>query len=180
MIYFWSDTHFNHEGIIGLCKRPDETFEDMNERLIGRWNMMVGHTDTIYFLGDFGFRRATGEPLAEIFARLAGHKHLVKGNHDEQNKEVLKLPWESISDIATVRYHGAKAIACHYPMESWKGMAKGYFHVHGHSHGNMRRMNRRFDVGVDVMLSPVSFDHLSMVASLQPFEASDHHGGIDL
>lgn len=180
MIYFWSDTHFNHEGIIGLCKRPDETFEDMNERLIGRWNMMVGHTDTIYFLGDFGFRRATATPLADIFARLRGHKHLVKGNHDEQNKEVLKLPWESVSDLVTVRYKGSKAIACHYPLESWKGMAKGYFHVHGHSHGNMRSMNRRFDVGADAIGAPVPFEHLASIASLQAFEASDHHGGIDL
>lgn len=180
MIFFWSDTHFNHEGIIGLCKRPDRGWQDMNERLVERWNDTVGHTDTIYFLGDFGFRRATGDPLDSIFARLRGHKHLVKGNHDEQNKEVLKLPWESVSDLATIRYKGGKAIACHYPLESWKGMAKGYFHVHGHSHGNMREMNRRFDVGVDSHPLPVTFEQLAWVASGQQLQTSDHHGGIDL
>lgn len=176
MIFFIADTHFNHRGIIGLCKRPYASVEDMNEGMIDRWNFAVGHTDTIYFIGDFGFRGATFTPLPEIFARLSGHKHLVKGNHDEQNKEVLKLPWESVHDIATVRYKGSKAIACHYPMESWKGMAKGYFHVHGHSHGNMRQMSRRFDVGIDVIGCPVSFDQLAFVAASQKFEASDHHG----
>ena len=33
-IFFTSDTHFNHEKIIGLCKRPFKDAEEMNEYLI--------------------------------------------------------------------------------------------------------------------------------------------------
>lgn len=182
MIFFWSDPHFNHEGIISLCNRPYACVEEMNHALEKLWNDTVGPKDTIYLLGDFGFSHSKREPLKDIFARLAGYKHLVVGNHDRKNKEVLKLGWESVNDLLTIKHEGARAEACHYPLQSWNAMGRGAFHVHGHSHGGMVRMNRRFDVGVDVFTTgPVSFGVLAALSALSvPMETFDHHGGMDL
>jgi calcineurin-like phosphoesterase family protein len=118
------------------------------------------------------------DPL-DIFKQLKGHKHLVVGNHDEQNKAVLKLPWESISWYKKIKENGMKAIASHYPFETWSGVLRGYFHVHGHSHGTLRRkLPRRFDVGADVEYTPVLMEKLHNVAAAAPFLPTDHHGDI--
>jgi calcineurin-like phosphoesterase family protein len=177
MIFLWADTHFNHEGIIRLANRPYGSVEEMNRDLIRRWNLAVGPRDTVYLLGDFGFNRRGSEPLSTIFAALNGHKHLVVGNHDEKNPRVLQLPWESTSDLVTLREEGVRAVACHYPLETWKSGEKGYLMVHGHSHGTLARvLPRRFDVGVEVEPFPVALSALAARAVNERFEATDHHG----
>lgn len=173
MIYFWSDTHFGHANVIKFCRRPYADVDSMNEGLIQRWNHKVRPSDTIYVVGDFAFNKTA----SRVFDRLNGHKHLVKGNHDEHNPDVTKQPWESISDILTVRDNGRKIIACHYPMETWKNAGKGYMHVHGHSHGSLKRtIPHRLDVGCDVWQYPLSFDFLWDLFSKQDFRPQDHHG----
>jgi calcineurin-like phosphoesterase family protein len=175
MIWVWSDTHFNHAGIIRYCSRGDDSVEAMNERLIERWNAAVRPQDEIYLLGDFGF----GKDLSGIFDRLRGQKHLVIGNHDEKNPAVLKLPWKTMRDIVTLREQGVRAVACHYPLETWKSADRGYLMLHGHSHGTLKRKAaHRFDVGADVRPAPVTLQQLAEEASRETFEAADHHGDL--
>lgn len=173
MIWFWSDTHFGHAGIIKHCNRPYQDVEHMNDSLVTAWNYRVRPNDTIYLLGDFAF----GRGVREIFDRLYGRKHLVIGNHDERNPEVGRCPWESQSDLLTIRDNGRRIIACHYPLETWKGAQKGYLHIHGHSHGSLKRkIAHRFDVGVEVFRGPVSFDEIWQMGEMETFKAQDHHG----
>jgi calcineurin-like phosphoesterase family protein len=175
-VMLWADTHFNHRGILRYCAptRPYASVEEMNESMIAKWNTSVRPQDTIYLLGDFGFE--TG--LDAIFKRLHGKKHLVIGNHDEKNTLVLKLPWESQRDIVTLRENGVRAVACHYPMETWKSAQKGYLMLHGHSHGNLRRqVPHRFDVGADVFTDgPVSLQEIAAMAAAQNFTIDEHVG----
>lgn len=178
-IYFWSDTHFNHGGIIRYCSRPYADVREMNAALIERWNSSVKLTDTIYLLGDFAFSAKDGEDIEGIFGRLHGHKHLVTGNHDERNPKVLRLPWESVSMLKTVKDHGMRAEVCHYPLETWKQAHHGALMLHGHSHGTLKNViPHRFDVGVDVRERPMSFEQFHEIAAGQTFEAVDHHGDL--
>ena len=54
-LFFTSDTHFFHEGIIKFCNRPFATVEEMNETLIRNWNETVPENGTVFHLGDFAF-----------------------------------------------------------------------------------------------------------------------------
>lgn len=152
----------------------------MNDDMIARWNQAVGPTDTVYHLGDFGFKhRSGGRPLADIFSALRGRKHLIIGNHDEENKDVLKLPWESMSKLITLKDNGVRAELCHYPIESWKKAHKDALMLHGHCHGELKRLTaHRFDVGVDVWRRPMMLEEFAGIASKQTFEPSDHHGDL--
>ena len=178
-IFFWSDTHFNHVGIIKFCARPYNDVAQMNLSLIDRWNASITSKDTIWFVGDFGFsaKYEGTTPLNEIFAQLQGHKNLVIGNHDERNPKVLDLPWEKQVDLATIRDTDMRAVACHYPMTTWKNSHHGYIMVHGHSHGTLKQqMPHRFDVGADVEMFPVAFKTLWERATVQKYEPADYHG----
>lgn len=179
-LYFWSDVHFNHVGILRHCSatRPYSTVTEMNEGIIARWNAVVKPEDTIHFLGDFGFKsRAGNQSLEEIFARLNGHKHLTVGNHDEENVAVKRLPWESIEKLRTIKSNGMRAEVCHYPLESWKKAHHGAIMLHGHCHGTLsHKMNRRFDVGADVEQNPRTLESFWAEAQATPFIPNDHHG----
>lgn len=151
---------------------------EMNEALVDRWNETVRPSDTIWLLGDFAFS-AKDADLPALFARLHGHKCLVVGNHDDRNPKVLKLGWERVERLLAVKALGMRAVACHFPLETWEGAARGYIHVHGHSHGTLKRkLPRRWDVGVDVQPRPVSLDALWEMGQAQEFIAADHYGDL--
>ena len=184
MIYFWSDPHFNHRKILDFCPARREwadSAEGMNEVLIANWNAAVRPQDTVWLLGDFGFTyqevQESEYSLPKIFARLQGHKMLVAGNHDEKNPKVMKLPWERVEKLWTLRDGpGRRAELCHYPLETWKGAHHGALMLHGHSHGSLRRkLPHRYDVGVDVEPFPISLDALFLRAQAEKFEITDHH-----
>jgi calcineurin-like phosphoesterase family protein len=176
LTFFWSDTHFNHAGIITYCARPYQTTEEMDDDLVSRWNSVVGRKDTIYHLGDFAYSKGDHN-LTRLFSRLNGHKHLIVGNHDEKNPKVLKLDWTSVSLLGMVKESGMRAVVCHYPLESWRGSWRGALMLHGHCHGTLKRViPHRFDVGVEVRPYPVAFEVLWAEAVAQTFVPSDHHG----
>lgn len=91
MIYLLSDTHFYHQSIIPYCERPFLSVDDMNEKLIYNWNKVVSDTDTVFFLGDFGF--ASTPKLKDIVSKLNGYKIIIKGNHDRDRGEIS---WKNI------------------------------------------------------------------------------------
>ncbi len=94
-IFFTSDHHFGHKGIIKNAKRPFRSVEEMNETMILRWNEKVKKNDIVYHLGDIGLM-ASRKPI-EILERLNGKIHLIKGNHDDLNRN-CKDRFEWIKD----------------------------------------------------------------------------------
>lgn len=180
MTYFWSDTHFNHAGIIRYCTRPYASVQQMNGALIERWNYAVQKdSDTVWLLGDFAFTHPSGMDIAEIFSRLRGRKCLLVGNHDERNPAVMKLPWERVERLFTFKEAGGRAELCHYPLETWKAAHHGALMLHGHSHGTLKRqIPHRFDMGADVRMAPVSWERIMAEAATQTFEPADHHGDL--
>ena len=160
-IFFTSDHHFGHRGIISICGRPFADVAEMDETMIARWNERVRKGDTVYHLGDFTMS-ATAERGHKIFDRLRGRKHLIIGNHDRE--KVRTLPWASPPRDRLLFRHPAEkmpVVLDHYAMRTWPGLHYGAIHLYGHSHGSLPGVGRSIDVGVDVWdFSPVTLDEL--------------------
>ena len=84
MIYYISDTHFYHENIIKICKRPYSTINEMNEDIVKKWNKKVKKGDSVFFLGDFS-HKCLDEDAIKIVKELNGKKFFIKGNHDKSS-----------------------------------------------------------------------------------------------
>lgn len=160
--FFTADTHFGHAGL--LRSRPFGTIAEHDEALVARWNARVDRDDEVWHLGDFtcGLGR---EQCAALFARLAGTKRLVSGNHD--SNRVLGLPWvEPPMDharIVVTKASGAteRLYLSHYPMRSWPGLFRGVRHLFGHTHAALAGTSLSCDVGVDAWdFTPVSIDEV--------------------
>jgi calcineurin-like phosphoesterase family protein len=169
VIWFTSDTHFNHHAMVG--RRGFSSVEEMNEALIAKWNARVKGKDTAYVLGDFAFSKAP----ELYFDRLAGWKHLVAGNHDD--KRTLRLPWASVQSYLEVKDNHELFVLSHYAFAVWNKSHYGSLHLHGHSHGSLPDNGlRRLDVGVDPNdLAPVSLDAVRAVLRARPVRAVDYH-----
>ena len=146
-VFFTSDTHFGHAGARGRFRRPFESTAAMDEAMIAAWNETVGPGDEIWHLGDFAVRRPA-EEMQRVLDRLAGRKHLLLGNNDDDRTASL-AGWASVGHYAEIEADGAVLVLCHYPFRTWNGMYKGTLNLHGHSHGALKPLPRQFDVGVD-------------------------------
>jgi calcineurin-like phosphoesterase family protein len=169
MIYFISDTHFNHKGSLlwnnGSVRPQFASVDEMNELMMTNWNNTVKDNDIVYFLGDFAYKCSV-RSAEDIFRSLNGAKHLVKGNHDYKIATKFK-DWASVSDIKQIEYveptkGKIEIICCHYPMLSWRHKEQGSIHLHGHVHGGIQELNkgtRRMDVSVECIdYKPISID----------------------
>jgi calcineurin-like phosphoesterase family protein len=161
-IWFTSDTHFNHAGIIEYCKRPFRfcDVEIMNEVLIKNWNEIVRHNDTVYHLGDFGFGKL--DDIKKIRYRLNGKIHLILGNHNYKNKiKRLSDCFSSISDLKTININKQKIVLCHYSMNVWDSSHCSSWHLYGHNHGTYQNHGKSFDVGVDCHnYKPINYEQV--------------------
>ena len=175
-IFFTSDTHFGHQNIIEYSKRPFTHVDQMDEALINRWNEVVDDKSTVYHLGDFSFHKPSY--TAGILGRLKGNIHLVKGNHDAAFYRRKEFAWRfsSIQDYLEITVEHQRIVMCHFPFESWNIMHYGSWHLHGHSHGSLKRWGRRVDVGVDCTnFTPLRFDHLKAEMEQYKIEVRDYH-----
>jgi len=144
-VWFTADTHFGHANIIKYCSRPWPQISAHDEALIARWNETVGEGDTVYVIGDFAYRSARS--VAGTFHRLNGTKHLIWGNHDR--KDVITLPWASMSERLILTIDGVDLVLDHYPGRSWYGQSHGRVQLFGHTHGAVDDLWNACDVGVD-------------------------------
>ncbi len=178
-VWFTSDLHIDHKNILEYSKRPFKNVDEMNEALVKNWNDRVQPGDRVYCLGDFCLGQ---ENRAVMFAkRLNGQKYLIYGNHDKRlrkNKE-FNAQWIWQKDLDTIEVGSQKIVICHFPMLVWNGSHRGYYSLHGHSHGSLPEDPHalRTDVGVDVWnYYPVSFEEIQAHMAKKDYQPIDHHG----
>jgi len=173
MIYFTSDSHFDHANIIKLSNRPFVDINDMHSALIDNWNSTVKKNDIIYHLGDFSLNKKTHQ---KILTSLNGRKILIKGNHDK--KPTLDDGWNEIYDILEIKFKEQLIILCHFPLLVWNKSHYKSWHLHGHCHGSLPddSYSLRIDVGVDCHdYFPISFDRVEELMKNKSFIPKDHH-----
>lgn len=164
MVYFTSDIHFGHKGIITMQNRPFESVEEMNRTLLLNFNAVVKKNDTVYILGDI-CHHMTMEQANQLIKKMNGKKYLIKGNHDKNYDTSL---FEDIQDFMTISINGHYYALMHYPMLSWPKKNSGSIQLHGHIHSRMEYNEEnlieginRYDVGVDANnFFPVSVNRI--------------------
>jgi len=177
-IWFTSDLHLGHEKIIEYAKRPFANVQEMDEKLIRKWNALVGDRDTVYHLGDFCF----GNPDPYL-NRLKGKKMMIMGDHDRQLMEApYYIQYRSdvtiIAPIYTITTpyeeygHRVKLTLAHYSMRSWPLSHYGSWHLFGHHHGSLEIYGKSFDIGVDAWsYEPIPLERVKVIMdSLIPIE----------
>lgn len=174
--YFTSDTHFDHESIIRLSKRPFSSVSEMNEALISNWNEIVRPQDTVWHLGDFSMGSAN--PASVFTDQLNGTIHLVAGNHDEKTVKESASGFVSIDLIKTITVDGQRIVLCHYPMREWDRAWRGSWHLFGHVHSRLddKPFSKSMDVGVDSNnYRPLAFEEIR--TKMQNLEDFPHFAG---
>lgn len=152
LIYFTSDLHLGHSGIISMQNRPFSTVEEMNRVIITNFNSVVRKNDTVYILGDICHNMKI-EDANELINKMNGKKILLLGNHDKKYDESL---FNEICDFKTASLNGIYFALMHYPMLLWPKKNSGSIQLHGHIHAresyNIQNRDEgifRYDVGVD-------------------------------
>lgn len=181
-IFFTSDQHFGHEGILQFATRPFASVTEMDETMIARWNEVVPDDGLVFVLGDIGF--AIADDLQAIYNRLNGQKILVRGNHDSNYKPaLLNSLFVQVEDLMYVRIQDADdhkfhyMVLCHYPMVDWQSSFRGSWQLFGHLHTRgipefqtvrTHLFSTQYDVGVDNNdFRPVSLSQLKYIIQAQ-------------
>lgn len=167
-VFFTSDTHFGHAGIITFCHRPFQDVAQMNETMIANWNRVVGPEDIVFHLGDFCLGGAT--EWNRILDRLNGRIYLVLGNHDHRNlRQSVAGRFEAVSHQMLIDVEGQKIYMNHYPFLCYNGTFDSSWQLFGHVHTCEDNVGQdaprlcmlfptQYDVGVDNNgFTPVSF-----------------------
>lgn len=133
LVYFISDLHFGHKGILSFGQRSGiqlrsgtDHRENMNN-IADNWRNIITKRDHVFVLGDVAF---DSEGFL-LLKSLPGRKTLVRGNHDDK---FTTQDWLTIFDSveSMVKYKGYWLTHCPiHPNELW-----GKKNIHGHVHFN--------------------------------------------
>lgn len=168
-LYFTADHHFGHANIIKFNNRPFRDVDDMNEKLIQRWNDTVPSGGIVFHLGDFCL--GSSAMAMDILERLNGRIYLILGNHDIRNiKQGWMARFEYVCQQMTIRVGDQSVILNHNPFLCYGGSYRDVWQLFGHVHSgpfscsglDHPRLKMLFplqyDVGVDNNeYRPVSF-----------------------
>ena len=127
-VRFISDLHFNHEAMAE--KRGFSNVNDMNEKIISKWNKSVNKRDLIYILGDVTFK---DEKSFKYLNYLKGKKHLILGNHE--SKKHIKMLLNYIDSLSGPIRFRKKYWLSHIPIHP--NELYGSINIHGHIHDDL-------------------------------------------
>lgn len=137
-IFITSDLHLGHNKSFIYKVRGFETVEEMNAEIIRRWNSVVGEEDDVFVLGDLVMGSLENLRFLE---ELNGRIHIVRGNHDTDNR------WEHYKAIENVvemensiylKYGKYRFYLSHYPAFTGefglKPLKSSLINLCGHTH----------------------------------------------
>ena len=133
MIYFCSDIHFYHNNILKFVPERQEKFGDMdtmNKEIVKAWNKTVTLYDTVFFLGDFSFKRRA---FNEILPMLNGNINFIMGNHDWKYYKEINKCCNYVTTEQTMFIDGLCVYMIHDPAEATPKDNVNLV-LHGHVH----------------------------------------------
>lgn len=139
-VFVTSDLHFGHDREFVYEVRGYKSIEEHDEAIVSNWNSVVSQEDDVYLLGDIMLCDA--KKGAELVKRLHGKIHLIRGNHDTDDKLKLYAILPNIVEIADAKYYrlegGPTFYMSHYPTlvahEKLKRFKNAIINLYGHTH----------------------------------------------
>ena len=115
-IWFTSDLHLFHSKPFIYEPRGFNSVYEMNDAILHNWNSIVEPDDHIYCLGDLMLNN--DEEGIRLIKQLKGNIHVVRGNHDSDNRMNLYNNCYNIVEITEgqfLRYGQYHFYLSHYP-----------------------------------------------------------------
>lgn len=143
MIYLVGDWHFFHNREFIYKARGFETVEEMNQTIIKNHNSIVKPEDDVYVLGDLLLGGPDNQAAGlELIAQMNGKLHLVRGNHDTDNRWTAYSTLENIieqQNAIYLDYNKYHFYLSHYPSitsnnDYEKPLKARLLNLCGHSH----------------------------------------------
>ena len=140
MIYFISDTHFNHDRDFIYGPRGFSNVEQSNETIKTNWNNTIKKDDDIYVVGDFFLGNFEEANLLKEVESLNGQIHLIRGNHDSPAKIKVYEKCSNIVEIVwatQIDYNKRHFYLSHYPTltaDLQSNPDKCVINIFGHTH----------------------------------------------
>lgn len=147
------------------------------EYVITSINSTVKKQDTLYILGDLGFRCATND-LEDFIKSLKCRVKACLGNHDSE-RQLKKLHEKGVlQDFKheyNIEYRCNRFHLAHFPKKEWPDFFLNSYHCYGHTHNQLPQYLRSMDVGIDsVGYIPIHLDEV--VRRLKEFSNIDKYG----
>lgn len=166
--WFTADLHLGHTLVSELRGFGRDT-DEHDHVLAAKWDRCVKPGDHVWVLGDISIGRGFAQDHAlDWISKRNGIKHLIWGNHDcghPMHRDAHKVQWEFLSVFESVQERAVRQIAghrvllSHFPYSAdhtevarypeWRFPDTGKWLIHGHTHSNVKRMNRQLHVGLD-------------------------------
>ena len=169
MIWLSSDLHLNHDREFIWKARGFDSVQEMNKSIISKWNSLISDGDEVYILGDVMLGNT--EDGMHLLSQLNGQLHLIRGNHDTDNR----ISWfynsgsfTEICDAKYLRYSKYHFYLTHYPcltgnLEKEK-LSQMTLNLHGHTHSQNKffyDLPYCYNVGIDSHgCIPISIDQI--------------------
>ena len=162
-LWVWSDLHLGHGNIIRYADRPFADVPAMNATLWRNWEVTVGDSDTLIFVGDIAMRDAVAEVTWQrIRAAPGARKLLVFGNHDLTGGGDIRVDgFDEICSVLCVD-GDPPLVLTHLPLRE---IPPGHVNVHGHTHNEAPRRSAHINVSVEQLdYRPVALGRLRGLA----------------
>lgn len=180
--YFIADLHLGHGRMLApeYDNRPFATIEEHDRALRDNCAALGDKSSTLWLLGDVAISRQHLIEFMETVQPRWQRVILIRGNHDDRVAWRLR---ELFSEAHEAHYMRARnktddidvrVYLSHYAHRTWRNSHRGSYHLHGHSHGALKRWGRSMDVGANcVGYKPISL--AEVVEQLKDQHHVNHH-----
>ena len=140
-IWVSSDLHLGHSKNFIYEPRGFESVQEHDETIIKNWNELVSPDDDVYLLGDLMLN--DNEHGMKCLGRLNGRLHLIRGNHDSDERWKLYADSWNVVELCgwatQLRISKQSIFLSHYPTitsncDVEKPLKARVLNLCGHSH----------------------------------------------
>lgn len=138
-IWITTDPHFMHGKFFLYGERGFNTPEEMCEQIVKNWNSVVKPNDIVYLLGDVILNDI--DKGIEYLKQLNGNIHIVRGNHDTNQKIEKYLECPNVVSVSwgEMIKHKKRMIFLSHAPTIYRTMddnenKQGIINIHGHTH----------------------------------------------